>query len=149
MTVALSPRPAAADQISDLKAQATAVSQKLIQDQLQIGAYQQQYSFATQKVSADERTIVQIGSQRRSSPKYQAAYDFIKSGQFGDIVMAEMTWNVNQPGRWRRPELVQNLRESDVDWKRFLVNRPVEPFDPRKYLEFRLFWPYSSGIPCQ
>src|SRR5438874_1073792 len=22
-------------------------------------------------------------------------------------------------------------------------------WDPRKYLEFRLFWPYSSGIPCQ
>jgi predicted dehydrogenase len=25
----------------------------------------------------------------------------------------------------------------------------MEPFDPRKYLEFRLFWPYSSGIPDQ
>src|SRR4029077_2934379 len=34
-------------------------------------------------------------------------------------------------------------------WKRFLVNRPDTPFDPRKYLEFRLFWPYSSGIPDQ
>jgi predicted dehydrogenase len=104
---------------------------------------------AIRQAVKDTGRIVQIGSQRRSSPKYQAAYDFIKSGQFGDIVMAEMTWNVNQPGRWRRPELVQSLRESDVDWKRFLVNRPVEPFDPRKYLEFRLFWPYSSGIPCQ
>jgi hypothetical protein len=29
------------------------------------------------------------------------------------------------------------------------LNRPFEPFDPRKYLEFRLFWPYSSGIPDQ
>src|SRR6185503_12168860 len=44
--------------------------------------------------------IVQIGTQRRSSTKYQRAYDFIKSGEFGQIVMAEMTWNVNQPGRW-------------------------------------------------
>src|SRR6476619_6354788 len=38
--------------------------------------------------------IVQIGSQRRSSEKYQRAYEFINSGQFGDIVMAEMFWNV-------------------------------------------------------
>ncbi len=60
-----------------------------------------------------------------------------------------MLWNVNQPGRWRRPKLVPQLREADTDWKRFLVNRPLEPFDPRKYLEFRLFWPYSSGIPDQ
>ncbi len=60
-----------------------------------------------------------------------------------------MTWNVNQPGRWRRPKLVPQLREADTDWKRFLINRPFEPFDARKYLEFRLFWPFSSGIPDQ
>ncbi len=47
--------------------------------------------------------IVQVGTQRRSTPSYQKAAEYIKSGQFGDIVMVEMTWNVNQPGRWRRP----------------------------------------------
>jgi predicted dehydrogenase len=93
--------------------------------------------------------IVQIGSQRRSGENYFAAEDFIKSGKFGPIVMVELMWNVNQPGRWRRPELTKNLKESDVDWKRYLMNRPMVPFDPRKYLEYRLFWPYSSGIPGQ
>ena len=95
------------------------------------------------------KQIVQIGSQRRSGENYKEASDFIKSGQFGNITMVEMTWNVNQPGRWRRPKLVKDLKESDVDWKRFLLNRPFEAFDPRKYLEYRLFWPYSSGIPGQ
>ncbi|MEO7713187.1 MAG: Gfo/Idh/MocA family oxidoreductase [Gemmatimonadaceae bacterium] len=93
--------------------------------------------------------IVQIGTQRRSARNYQQAADYLKSGKFGDIVMAEMTWNVNQPGRWRRPDVVPLLREQDTDWRRFLANRPYEPFDARKYLEFRLFWPYSSGIPDQ
>ena len=97
----------------------------------------------------DSGRIVQIGTQRRSSPVYQAAYDYIRSGKFGEIVSVLMTWNVNQPGRWRRPKLVAGLREQQVDWKRFLLNNPPEPFDPRKYLEFRLFWPYSSGIPDQ
>lgn len=95
------------------------------------------------------KQIVQIGSQRRSGENYHAAADYIQSGKFGPIVMVELMWNVNQPGRWRRPDLVKNLKESDVDWKRFLVNRPHEHFDPRKYLEYRLFWPYSSGIPGQ
>ena len=45
--------------------------------------------------------VFQVGSQRRSAPNYHAANDYIRSGQFGDIVMCEMTWNVNQPGRWR------------------------------------------------
>jgi predicted dehydrogenase len=93
--------------------------------------------------------IVQIGSQRRSGANYHAADDFIKSGRFGPITMVELTWNVNQPGRWRRPGLVGQLKEEDTDWKRFLLNRPFEAFDPRKYLEFRLFWPYSSGQPGQ
>jgi predicted dehydrogenase len=93
--------------------------------------------------------IVQIGSQRRSGGNYKAAADFVQEGKFGPITMVELTWNVNQPGRWRRPSVVPKLKEEDTDWKRFLMNRPFEAFDPRKYLEFRLFWPYSSGMPGQ
>ena len=104
---------------------------------------------AIKKAVLDTGRIVQIGTQRRSSTKYRRAYDYLKSGKFGDIVMAEMMWNVNQPGRWRRPKLVAELREQDTDWKRFLLNRPAAPFDARKFLEYRLFWPYSSGIPDQ
>jgi predicted dehydrogenase len=104
---------------------------------------------ALRQAVKDTGKIVQIGTQRRSAPNYQQAYEYLKSGKFGDIVMVEMTWNVNQPGRWRRPSVVPLLKESDTDWNRWLLNRPKEAFDPRKYLEFRLFWPYSSGIPDQ
>ncbi len=93
--------------------------------------------------------VVQVGSQRRSGANYHAAADFIKSGRFGPITMVELTWHVNQPGRWRRPELVARMKEEETDWKRFLINRPVEPFSARKHLEYRLFWPYSSGLPGQ
>ena len=101
------------------------------------------------KAVKDSRIVFQIGSQRRSGANYHAANDFIKSGKFGDIVMVEMTWNVNQPGRWRLPKLTSEIRASDTDWKRYQMNRPPAEWDPRKYLEYRLFWPYSSGIPGQ
>jgi predicted dehydrogenase len=103
---------------------------------------------ALKAVKSSDR-ILQIGSQRRSGANYAAAHDFLKSGKFGPIVAAEMTWNVNQPGRWRRPDLVASIKEEDTDWKRYLCNRPEVKWDPRKYLEYRLFWPYSSGIPGQ
>lgn len=103
---------------------------------------------ALQAVKATGK-IVQIGSQRRSGANYLAANEYIKSGKFGPITFVEMTWNVNQPGRWRRPQLVASIKEADTDWKRYLMNRPYEPWDARKYLEYRLFWPYSSGIPGQ
>jgi len=104
---------------------------------------------AALKAVKESKQIVQIGSQRRSGANYHAAAEYIQSGKFGPIVMVELSWNVNQPGRWRRPALVAELREQDTDWKRFLMNRPFENFDPRKYLEYRLFWPYSSGMPGQ
>jgi predicted dehydrogenase len=106
-------------------------------------------AIAALKAVKSSKQIVQIGSQRRSGANYKAAADFIQGGKFGPITMVELTWNVNQPGRWRRPGLVEKLREEDTDWKRFLMNRPYEKWDPRKYLEYRLFWPYSSGMPGQ
>ena len=104
---------------------------------------------AALKAVKESGIVVQVGSQRRSGKNYHAANKFIKDGHFGDIVMVEMTWNVNQPGRWRLPKLISSIKESDTDWKRYLMNRPYEPWDPRKYCEYRLFWPYSSGIPGQ
>jgi predicted dehydrogenase len=102
------------------------------------------------KVIGGSKQVFQVGTQRRSTPSYMRAKEYLETGKFGDIVMAEMTWNVNQPGRWRRPNVVPMLKEADTDWKRYLINRdPKIPFDARKYLEFRLFWPFSSGIPCQ
>ena len=97
-------------------------------------------------------SILQIGSQRRSGKKYQAAREFLKSGKFGDISYVDLRWNVNQPKRWRRPEdLVKSLKLEDIDWKMWLLDRDpaAYAFDPRKYLEFRLFWPFSSGTPGQ
>src|SRR5215217_6640995 len=85
---------------------------------------------AFKAIKASDR-IVQIGSQRRSGSNYHAANDFIRSGKFGPITMVELTWNVNQPGRWRRPALVAKCKEEDLDWKRYLLNRPFENFDPR------------------
>ncbi len=105
---------------------------------------------AKRKANFAPGAVLQIGSQRRSGKKYAAAKDYIQSGKFGDISYVHLTWNVNQPRRWRRGEkLVSSLREEDTNWKMWLLDRPYEKFDPRKYLEFRLFWPYSSGIPGQ
>ena len=96
--------------------------------------------------------ILQIGTQRRSGKAYAAAKEYINSGKFGDIAYVNLTWNVNQPRRWRRPDaLIASLKKEDIDWNMWLLDRdPAEyKFDPRKYLEFRLFWPFSSGVTGQ
>jgi peptidoglycan hydrolase CwlO-like protein len=57
------PRPSGADQVTDLQAQAKTISQQLIEEQLQVGAYQQQYDVASTKVATDARSVEQIGQQ--------------------------------------------------------------------------------------
>jgi predicted dehydrogenase len=104
---------------------------------------------AVLKAVKESKRIVQVGTQRRSSKGHQLARDFIQSGEFGQVNMVEMTTNANQPMRWRRPKLVEVLRQEDTDWKRFVMGRSKESFDPHRYIEYRLYWPYSSGIPCQ
>ena len=107
---------------------------------------------AKRKAGFAPGAVLQIGSQRRSGPAYHAAKDYLESGKFGKLTYVDLCWNVNQPRRWRRSEeLVASLKKEDVDWNLWLLDRdPAEnPFDARKYLEFRLFWPFSSGIPGQ
>jgi predicted dehydrogenase len=93
--------------------------------------------------------IVRMGTNGRSAGKQMAAARFVREGKFGKVIAAELGYHVNQPKRWRREKLVSLLKEKDTDWRRYQLNRPPQPFDARKYLEFRLFWPYSSGLPDQ
>ena len=57
VTVVVPPGPVAADQVSNLKAQAAQIAQDLVLEQLQIGAYQQQYDVDIAKVQGDEAEI--------------------------------------------------------------------------------------------
>jgi len=91
--------------------------------------------------------IVQIGTQRRSYPKYRAAMRMIQEGRIGQIVRADVIWNEYSPFRWSRKEDdLKALKESDINWKEFLGSKPDRPFDPRIYRSFRLFRDFSSGI---
>ncbi len=114
------------------------------------------------------KQVVQMGTQHRSQPYPLAVRDIIRSGRIGNVVHIEQEWNVNQE-RWRFvpmdtggtremrkfPNMTwkqwmydrkSKLREEDTDWKRWLLGKPYQPFDPHVYLEFRLYKDYSSGI---
>lgn len=95
---------------------------------------------------ANPKVVVQVGTQRRSEGIYAAAAEFLKSGQLGTLVRANVSWNYFGP-RWRRS--FEGVRREDVDWDRFLMGRVSRPFDPRVFREWRLFRDFSTGIPCQ
>jgi hypothetical protein len=57
---------AAADQVGSLKTQAKTISQELVQEQLQAGAYQQEYSVASARAERDQRAITSLRRQIKS-----------------------------------------------------------------------------------
>jgi predicted dehydrogenase len=96
----------------------------------------------------ERKLIVQVGTQRRSEPYQIAANRLFRSGICGDVSKVEVVWNYHGP-RWRgRPE-VKQIREEDIDWRRWLMTKPYRSFDPQLYFEYRLYKDYSSGIPDQ
>lgn len=92
--------------------------------------------------------VVQLGTFRRSHGVPYAARDFVKMNGLGKVTCVEMSQPLFQQ-RWRIPGAEHSLTERDTDWKEFLSYTPEVPFDARRYREFRLFWPYSTGIFCQ
>lgn len=87
--------------------------------------------------------IVQVGTQQRSMPHLQKAFEIVKSGQLGEIHKVHLTWNRNQP-RQARPNL--NIDPKTVDWKRFLGSAKDQPFDEYRFRQWRWFWDFGGGI---
>ncbi len=96
------------------------------------------------------KQVVQMGSQWVSDPIQIKVRDIVRSGRLGQITKIEQVWNDNNH-RWHEPDDpdVKAIRESDTDWKRWLLGKPYCPFDPWKYFEFRIFREYSGGITSQ
>ncbi|HSW47392.1 MAG TPA: Gfo/Idh/MocA family oxidoreductase [Phycisphaerae bacterium] len=92
--------------------------------------------------------IMQHGTQERAKGVIWAAQDYLQSGKLGKINYVEMSQPLFQQ-RWRIPGAEKSITAEDTDWSEFLCYTPAVPFNPRFYREFRLFWPYSTGIFCQ
>lgn len=95
---------------------------------------------------AHPNVIVQVGTQRRSEGNYYAAADFLKTGALGTISRVNISWNYFG-ARWIRS--LEGVKAEDVDWKQFQMGRDARPFDARLFRQWRLFRPFSTGIPCQ
>ena len=94
-------------------------------------------------VLATPDRIVQVGTQRRSSRKFQAALDYVKTGALGPVCKIETAWNRNVPS-WKRP--VDMVKAEDVDWQQYQMYLPDAPFDPVKYRCWQLFYEHTTGL---
>jgi len=90
------------------------------------------------------KTVVQVGTQRRSSGRWKGGAELVRSGILGKITEVETAWDDCNP-RWDRP--YSDVRKEDVDWEAYLMYLPKRPFDPRRYRCWHLYKDYTVGTP--
>jgi predicted dehydrogenase len=89
------------------------------------------------------KQIVQVGTQRRSDPRFRAAAEYVRSGALGRICKIETAWNRNVPS-WRRP--IDMIRKEDVDWDQYQMYLPKQEFDAVRYRCWHWFYEYTTGL---
>ena len=91
--------------------------------------------------------VIQIGLQHESSGSLAETKKWVKDGLLGKITQVESWMSRNTPhgkGQWVRP-VPADCTAQNVNWSAFLNGRPERPFDPNKFMNWRLFWEFSGG----
>jgi predicted dehydrogenase len=91
--------------------------------------------------------VIQIGLQHESEGPLADAKKWIRDGMVGKVTQVESWMSRNTAhgkGQWVRP-VPADCTAQNVDWKAFLNGRPDVPFDPFKFLNWRLYWMFSGG----
>jgi predicted dehydrogenase len=89
------------------------------------------------------KQVVQVGTQRRSSPRFLAAHEYVKSGALGQICKIETAWNRNVAS-WARP--YDMCKREEVDWDQYQMSLPKRDWDPMRYRRWQCFYDYTSGL---
>jgi predicted dehydrogenase len=100
-------------------------------------------SYDAAKAAQAAGSIIQVGTQLRSLPGVAGARELVKSGVLGKISRIDETRN-STPPYWYS-YLDRKVKEEDVDWKEFLGDRKMRPFDARTYAAWYGYYEFCQG----
>ncbi len=89
--------------------------------------------------------VVQVGTQQRSTPHFDDAITYLRSGALGKIrtvtVWAYLDWKAEIP------VLPDEAAPASVDYDMWLGPAPKRPFNKNRFhFSFRWYWDYSGGL---
>jgi predicted dehydrogenase len=89
--------------------------------------------------------IVQVGTQQRSMPHFQAAIQYVHSGKLGRIRMVRAWAYLDAYGDI--PAAPDSDPPAGVDYDMWLGPAPKRPFNKNRFhFNFRWFWDYAGGL---
>jgi len=89
--------------------------------------------------------VVQMGTQVRSYPTSTGCRELFRSGVIGKVSRIEQCRNGSKPYWYSWMERAEEIKEKDVDWKEFLMDRPMRPFDGKLLTGWYGYREFSDG----
>ena len=99
------------------------------------------------QVASSSKQIIQIGLQHESSGEHIDAKQWFQHGLAGQVHQVEAWMGRNSPhgqGQWVR-KIPADCDPQHVGWRLFLNDRPDEPFNGNRFINWRMFWEFSGG----
>ncbi len=90
------------------------------------------------KATRQSRRIVQVGTQRRSSPLFIDARKLMR--ETGDVHLVTSRWLNHQKS------LRDRKLDGKLDWKQWLGPAPKREIDETRFFNWYYFWDYSGGM---
>jgi len=93
----------------------------------------------------DNGIVAQMGTQVRSFSTSTGCRDLFRTGAIGKVSRIEQCRNGTKPYWHSWMERAEPIKEEDVDWKEFLMNRPMRPFDGKLLTGWYGYREFSDG----
>jgi predicted dehydrogenase len=98
-------------------------------------------------VKAKPKQKLQVGVQGMSDESYEAAYEYVKNGDLGKVVLCQIDYSRNHRDDFWAYEIDEDAKPGvNLDWKTWLGSAPKRPWDPDRFFRWRRYWDYSGGI---
>ncbi len=99
------------------------------------------------RVQRETKAVLQVGSQRISSPAFKKAKELYESGAIGKINSIEASFNrQNALGAWQYT-IPTDASLQTVDWSRFQAMAiPKQQFDSKRFFRWRNYREYGTGV---
>ncbi len=86
-----------------------------------------------------------MGTQVRSFPTSTGCRELFRSGAIGKVSRIEQCRNGDKPYWYSWIERAEPIKAEDVDWKEFLMDRPMRPFDGKLLTGWYGYREFSDG----
>ena len=99
-------------------------------------------------IETQKRTgkVMQVGSQRISSPVFAEAKRVVEAGDIGQINLVEANNDrFNAIGAWQY-SIPTDASLKTLDWERFLGDAPKRDFDATRFFRWRNYRDYGTGV---